>query len=65
MSNSLVLFCRLCATGFLATGEIPVQCPACQKPTAWTTFKPIEPSQPYTLTKDDARFLVSIRVRSD
>jgi hypothetical protein len=63
----MILFCRLCDAGFDAAGQIPVQCPACQRPTRWGTTPPRAQQEVdgWTLTPEDRRYLRAIRIEAD
>lgn len=59
-----LLFCKLCHVGYASIGEIPPQCPACNRDTRWTTQRPLNRT-PELWTEEDWRLLKSLRIESD
>ncbi len=44
-------------------GEVPLKCPACDRVTTWTAHFPArEPTVPWEVTRNDALFLLSLRI---
>lgn len=63
---ALTIFCKGCHAGYAATGAIPSVCPACEHDAGWTTRWPHEDRRfPFVVTKQDRRFLRSLRIASD
>lgn len=54
------IYCAKCTTGFALVLKLET-CPACNQPTTWLDDSPV-PLKPFTLTREDARWLRRIRV---
>lgn len=62
----MILYCRLCATGYDTAGQIPVQCPSCHRPTRWSTTPPrAYEVDGWALSPEDRRFLRAMRIEAD
>jgi hypothetical protein len=62
----MILYCRLCSTGYGTTGEVPIRCPQCGRETRWGTSPPrTEPDPGWQLSVLDRRFLRSLRIGAD
>lgn len=67
-----LLYCRHvdCREAYVSdAGKVPAICPACTRPSSWTTTPPIvivpiyaDPTTVYTVSMNDARFLRSLRI---
>ena len=62
---SVMLFCNLCGQAYASVGELPAQCPVCNRPTKWSTRAPHASGPPLPLTVPDRRFLRSMRIAAD
>lgn len=62
----MILHCRLCGASYGASGEVPLHCPSCQRPTRWGTSPPRTESDPgWQLNVEDRRFLRALRIGTD
>lgn len=63
---AVILYCRLCATGYGSTGEVPARCPSCQRETKWGSSPPrAVDGFALALTDEDRRLLRSYKIDPD
>ena len=63
--SSVILFCKLCGTGYASVGELPIRCVSCNRETKWSTSPPHASGPPLPLSIPDRRFLRSLRIAAD
>lgn len=60
---AVILYCRLCATGYGSTGEVPARCPSCQRETKWGSSPPrAVDAFALALTDADRRMLRGLKI---
>jgi phage FluMu protein Com len=56
---AVILYCAKCNEPYAPDGPVEIVCPSCKEITTWST------AEPYHVTEMDARFLASIKIRTE